>query len=38
MKVQYPACIIPYGKSSKEHDSEPMAITDGVQPSCELHI
>lgn len=34
--LQYPACIIPYGKASKELDPEPMAITDGVQPSCEL--
>ena len=34
--VQYPACIIPYGKASKELDPDPMILTDGVQPSCEL--
>ncbi|GKZ26505.1 hypothetical protein AbraIFM66951_002586 [Aspergillus brasiliensis] len=33
--LDYPACIIPYGKASKELDPEPMAITDGVQPSYD---
>ncbi|KAL2841028.1 amidase signature domain-containing protein [Aspergillus pseudoustus] len=31
--LDYPACIIPYGKASKELDSEPMVVSDGVQPS-----
>ncbi|RAH47204.1 general amidase GmdB [Aspergillus brunneoviolaceus CBS 621.78] len=31
--VDYPACIIPYGKASKVLDPEPMILTDGVQPS-----
>ncbi|RHZ65805.1 general amidase GmdB [Aspergillus thermomutatus] len=33
--LDYPACIIPYGKSSKELDPEPMDVTDGVQPSYD---
>lgn len=36
--VQYPACIIPYGKASKQLDPAPMVIDDGVQPSCEYHL
>ncbi|KAE8353197.1 amidase signature domain-containing protein [Aspergillus coremiiformis] len=31
--LDYPACIIPYGKASKEFDPEPMKLADGVQPS-----
>ncbi|PYI10917.1 fatty-acid amide hydrolase [Aspergillus sclerotiicarbonarius CBS 121057] len=33
--LDYPACIIPYGKASKELDPEPMSVTDGVQPSYD---
>ncbi|KAJ5757965.1 uncharacterized protein N7511_006659 [Penicillium nucicola] len=31
--LDYPACIIPYGKASKELDPEPMSALDDVQPS-----
>ncbi|OJJ42783.1 hypothetical protein ASPZODRAFT_76028 [Penicilliopsis zonata CBS 506.65] len=31
--LDYPACLIPFGKSSKELDPEPFTLTDGVQPS-----
>ncbi|PYH46931.1 general amidase GmdB [Aspergillus saccharolyticus JOP 1030-1] len=31
--VDYPACMIPYGKASKDLDPEPMMVDDGVQPS-----
>ncbi|KAL6230953.1 hypothetical protein BDW75DRAFT_248249 [Aspergillus navahoensis] len=33
--LDYPACIIPYGKASKGLDPEPMVLTDGVQPSYD---
>ncbi|KAJ0415432.1 fatty-acid amide hydrolase [Aspergillus carlsbadensis] len=33
--LDYPACIIPYGKASKKTDSNPMTLTDGVQPSYD---
>ncbi|PKY06707.1 alpha-glucosidase [Aspergillus campestris IBT 28561] len=33
--LDYPACIIPYGKASQALDPEPMAIYDGVQPSYD---
>ncbi|BCS27815.1 general amidase GmdB [Aspergillus puulaauensis] len=33
--LDYPACIIPYGKTSKQLDSVPMVINDGVQPSYD---
>lgn len=31
---QYPACIIPFGKASKELDPEKMETGDDVQPDC----
>ncbi|KAJ5308928.1 hypothetical protein PENANT_c013G06980 [Penicillium antarcticum] len=31
--LDYPACIIPYGKASKELDPEPMNTSDDVQPN-----
>ncbi|KAJ5996301.1 hypothetical protein N7499_007384 [Penicillium canescens] len=31
--LDYPACIIPYGKASKDLDSEPMNTSDDVQPN-----
>ncbi|KAL3496408.1 fatty-acid amide hydrolase [Aspergillus germanicus] len=33
--LDYPACIIPYGKASKEMDPEAMILADGVQPSYD---
>ncbi|KAL3457549.1 amidase signature domain-containing protein [Aspergillus heterothallicus] len=33
--LDYPACIIPYGKASKELDPEPLVLADGVQPSYD---
>ncbi|KAA8650657.1 hypothetical protein EYZ11_002805 [Aspergillus tanneri] len=36
--LDYPACIIPYGRASKELDPEPMLVTDGVQPSYEPEL
>ncbi|KAI9925651.1 hypothetical protein ASPWEDRAFT_113022 [Aspergillus wentii DTO 134E9] len=33
--LDYPACAIPYGMSSKELDPTPMIIEDGVQPSYD---
>ncbi|OQE87188.1 hypothetical protein PENNAL_c0020G11870 [Penicillium nalgiovense] len=30
--LDYPACIIPFGKASKELDSEPMTTSDDTQP------
>lgn len=33
---QYPACIIPYGKASKELDAEPMVLDPRQGPSCKL--
>ncbi|KAE8382458.1 amidase signature domain-containing protein [Aspergillus bertholletiae] len=33
--LDYPACILPYGKASKALDPDPMLIHDGVQPSYE---
>ncbi|RAK95306.1 general amidase GmdB [Aspergillus ibericus CBS 121593] len=33
--LDYPACIIPYGKASQQLDYDPMAVTDGVQPSYD---
>ncbi|KAL3447800.1 amidase signature domain-containing protein [Aspergillus insuetus] len=33
--LDYPACIIPYGKAAKELDPESMILADGVQPSYE---
>ncbi|KAL4972618.1 amidase signature domain-containing protein [Aspergillus desertorum] len=33
--LDYPACIIPYGKASRELDPEVMVIDDGVQPSYD---
>ncbi|CAI7661113.1 unnamed protein product [Penicillium bialowiezense] len=30
--LDYPACVIPFGKASKELDPEPMATSDDVQP------
>ncbi|KAL4864260.1 hypothetical protein BDV12DRAFT_205843 [Aspergillus spectabilis] len=35
--LDYPACVIPYGKACKEMDPEPMFIADGVQPSYDPH-
>ncbi|PYH89678.1 general amidase GmdB [Aspergillus ellipticus CBS 707.79] len=31
--LDYPACIIPYGKASKDLDPEPMDVKDDMQPS-----
>ncbi|KAI9927263.1 hypothetical protein MW887_003650 [Aspergillus wentii] len=31
--LDYPCCIIPYGKASKELDPEPMMVNDDQQPS-----
>ncbi|OJJ50111.1 hypothetical protein ASPZODRAFT_89951 [Penicilliopsis zonata CBS 506.65] len=33
--LNYPACIIPFGRASKELDPEPFAVSDGVQPSYD---
>ncbi|EEA23642.1 hypothetical protein EYB25_006364 [Talaromyces marneffei] len=33
--LDYPACIIPTGKASKELDPEPMKVEDAVQPSYD---
>ncbi|CEL10192.1 Putative General amidase GmdB [Aspergillus calidoustus] len=33
--LDYPACILPYGKAAKELDPEPMILADGVQPSYD---
>ncbi|PIG89369.1 general amidase-B [Aspergillus arachidicola] len=33
--LDYPACILPYSKSSKALDPDPMPVHDGVQPSYE---
>ncbi|KAL2787793.1 amidase signature domain-containing protein [Aspergillus keveii] len=33
--LDYPACIIPYGKAAKELDPEPVILADGVQPSYD---
>ncbi|KAL2808273.1 amidase signature domain-containing protein [Aspergillus granulosus] len=33
--LDYPACIIPYGRADKNLDSEPMLLVDGVQPSYD---
>ncbi|KAL2829657.1 fatty-acid amide hydrolase [Aspergillus cavernicola] len=33
--VDYPACVIPYGKVSRELDGEPMLVKGDVQPSYD---
>ncbi|KAJ5362604.1 hypothetical protein N7541_003448 [Penicillium brevicompactum] len=33
--LDYPACIIPFGKASKELDPEPMTTSDDVQPDYD---
>ncbi|KAG5967747.1 hypothetical protein E4U58_002118 [Claviceps cyperi] len=33
--LDYPACVIPYGKASKLLDPQPMYLKDGVQPNYE---
>ncbi|KAF7590832.1 hypothetical protein BBP40_002301 [Aspergillus hancockii] len=36
--LDYPACIIPYGRSSKELDPNPMLVSDGAQPSYDPEL
>ncbi|KAG6016741.1 hypothetical protein E4U54_000501 [Claviceps lovelessii] len=33
--LDYPACVIPYGKASKALDPEPMSMKDNIQPSYD---
>ncbi|KAG5980476.1 hypothetical protein E4U55_003989 [Claviceps digitariae] len=34
--LDYPACVIPYGRASKALDPEPMSMKDDVQPDCKF--
>ncbi|GAB0136879.1 hypothetical protein EsDP_00005166 [Epichloe bromicola] len=36
--LDYPACVIPYGRASKALDPEPMSVKDDVQPSYDPDV